>query len=174
MIQPASKTARIAYSLITGVMIILFWRNIGFATTLLDMPGSSILGLSIKALLLTLAVLILTTVVVKPKEVFSFLGLSGNMLKGFGIALLCVLPLYLVFPFFGSLNTELTFTVFYDRCILTGFKEELVFRALMFGLLFRYAKTGFFWAVILPALYFGLRTSLSRTRCPFVARPLSV
>lgn len=117
--------------------------------------GSSILGLSIKALLLTLAVLILTTVVVKPKEVFSFLGLSGNMLKGFGIALLCVLPLYLVFPFFGSLNTELTFTVFYDRCILTGFKEELVFRALMFGLLFRYAKTGFFWAVILPALYFG-------------------
>lgn len=119
------------------------------------MPGSSILGLSIKALLLTLAVLILTAVVVKPKEVFSFLGLSGNMLKGFGIALLCVLPLYLVFPLFGSLNTELTFTVFYDRCILTGFKEELVFRALMFGLLFRYAKTGFFWAVILPALYFG-------------------
>ena len=155
MIQPASKTARIAYSLIAGIMIILFWKNIGFATTLLDMPGSSILGLSIKALLLTLAVLILTTVVVKPKEVFSFLGLSGNMLKGFGIALLCVLPLYLVFPFFGSLNTELTFTVFYDRCILTGFKEELVFRALMFGLLFRYAKTGFFWAVILPALYFG-------------------
>lgn len=155
MIQPASKTARIAYSLIAGVMIILFWRNIGFATALLDMPGSSILGLSIKALLLTLAVLILTAVVVKPKEVFSFLGLNGNMLKGFGIALLCVLPLYLVFPFFGSLNTELTFTVFYDRCILTGFKEELVFRALMFGLLFRYAKTGFFWAVILPALYFG-------------------
>lgn len=140
MIQPASKTARIAYSLIAGVMIILFWRNIGFATALLDMPGSSILGLSIKALLLTLAVLILTAVVVKPKEVFSFLGLSGNMLKGFGIALLCVLPLYLVFPLFGSLNTELTFTVFYDRCILTGFKEELVFRALMFGLLFRYAK----------------------------------
>lgn len=25
----------------------------------------------------------------------------------------------------------------------------------MFGLLFRYAKTGFFWAVMLPALYFG-------------------
>ena len=99
MIQPASKTARIAYSLIAGVMIILFWRNIGFATALLDMPGSSILGLSIKALLLTLAVLILTAVVVKPKEVFSFLGLSGNMLKGFGIALLCVFPLYLVFPF---------------------------------------------------------------------------
>ena len=153
MIQ--SKTARILYSIIASIVIILFWRNIGFVTVLFDISGNSILGLSIKALLLTLATLILTTVVIKPKELFSFLGLNGNILKGFGIALLCVLPLYLVFPIFGSFNTELTFHTFYDRCFLTGFKEELVFRAFMFGLLFRYAKTGFFWAVILPALYFG-------------------
>lgn len=153
MIQ--SKTARILYSIIASIIIIFFWRNIGFVTTLFDIPSTSILGLSIKALLLSLVTLILTIVVIRPKELFSFLGLSGNILKGFGIALLCVLPLYLVFPFFGNLNTELTFSVFYDRCILTGFKEELVFRAFMFGLLFRYAKTGFFWSVILPALYFG-------------------
>lgn len=155
MIQLTSKTARVLYAIMVSVIIILFWRNIGFVTTLLDIPGNSILGLSIKALLLTLAALILTIVVIKPKELFSFLGLSRNILKGFGIALLCVRPLYLVFPLFGGLNTELTFSVIYDRAILTGFKEELVFRAFMFGLLFRYAKTGFFWAVILPALYFG-------------------
>ena len=64
------------------------------------------------------------------------------MLKGFGVALLCVLPLYLLFPVFGNLNTDVTFSVIYGRAILTGFKEELVFRAFMFGLLFRYAKTG--------------------------------
>lgn len=155
MIQITPKAARILYSILASITIILFWRNIGFVTTLFDIPNNSILGLSIKALLLTLATLILTIVVIKPKELFSFLGLNGNILKGFGIALLCVLPLYLVFPFFGSFNTELTLHVLYDKCILTGFKEELVFRALMFGLLFRYAKTGFFWAIILPALYFG-------------------
>lgn len=155
MIQFTSKAARILYSILASVIIILFWRNIGFVTALFNVSGNSILGLSIKALLLTLATLILTTVVIKPKELFSFLGLSGNILKGFGIALLCVLPLYLMFPFFGNINTELTCSVIYDRAILTGFKEELVFRALMFGLLFRYAKTGFFWAAILPALYFG-------------------
>lgn len=155
MILLTSKAARILYSILASVIIILFWRNIGFVTALFNVSGNSILGLSIKALLLTLATLILTTVVIKPKELFSFLGLSGNILKGFGIALLCVLPLYLMFPFFGNINTELTCSVIYDRAILTGFKEELVFRALMFGLLFRYAKTGFFWAVILPALYFG-------------------
>lgn len=150
-----SKTARILYSIIASVIIILFWRNLGFVTTLFDIPGDSIPGLSIKALFLTLATLVLTIVVIKPKEAFSVLGLSSNILKGFGIALLCVLPLYLIFPLFGNLNTKLTFSVIYDRAILTGFKEELVFRAFMFGLLFRYAKTGFFWAVILPALFFG-------------------
>ena len=155
MILLTSKAAKILYSILASVIIILFWRNIGFVTALFDVPGNSILGLSIKALLLTLVALILTTVVIKPKELFSFLGLSGNILKGFGIALLCVLPLYLIFPVFGNVNTELTCSVIYDRAILTGFKEELVFRAFMFGLLFRYAKTGFFWAVILPALYFG-------------------
>lgn len=155
MIQFTSKAARIAYSIIASIIIILIWRNIGLATTLLDIPGNSIPGLSIKALLLTLVTLGLTIIVIKPKELFSFLGLSRNILHGLGLALLCVLPLYLVFLFLGDINIELTFPVFYDKCILTGFKEELVFRAFMFGMLFRYAKTGFFWAVILPALYFG-------------------
>lgn len=155
MIQLSSKAARILYSIVASVIIILFWRNIGRITAILGLDGNFFLNQSIKALLLVLVAFILAAVVIKYKEIFSFLGLNGNILKGFGIALICVLPLYLVFPFFGNFNTELTFQVFYNKCILTGFKEELVFRAFMFGLLFRYAKTGFFWAVILPALYFA-------------------
>lgn len=155
MLQLTSKTARILYSIIAGVIIILFWRNIGKTTAFLDIPASSMLNQSIRALFLTLGTFILSVIVIKPKEILSFLGLSRNILKGLGIALLCVLPLYLIFLCFGNLNTELTFSVIYSKCILTGFKEELVFRAFMFGLLFRYARTGFFWAVILPALYFG-------------------
>ena len=98
MIQLTSKIARILYSILASVIIILIWRNIGFATTLFNISDNSISGLSIKALSLTLAVLILTIVVIRPKELFSFLGLSSNVLKGFGVALLCVLPLYLLFP----------------------------------------------------------------------------
>ncbi len=98
MLQLTLKTARLLYSIIASVIIILFWRNIGIVTALFDIPGNSIFDLSIKALFLTLATLILTIVVIKPKELFSFLGLSENILKGFGIALLCVLPLYIIFP----------------------------------------------------------------------------
>ena len=70
MIQLTSKAARIAYSIIASIIIILIWRNIGLATTLLDIPGNSIPGLSIKALLLTLVTLGLTIIVIKPKELF--------------------------------------------------------------------------------------------------------
>ena len=154
MISLTSKTTRILYSIIVSVIIMLFWRNIGRITTLFG-SSDSFLNLSMRALLLTLVTLFFAVIVMKPKEIFSFLGLSGNIFKGLGIALICVLPLYLGLSFFGDFNTKLTFPVIYDKCILTGFKEELVFRAFMFGLLFRYAKTGFFWAVILPALYFG-------------------
>lgn len=155
MISLSSKAARILYSIVASVIIILFWRNIGRITAILGLDGNFFLNQSIKALLLVFVAFILAAVVIKYKEIFSFLGLNGNLLKGFGAAVICTLPLYLVFPFYGNFNTELTFQVLYDKCILTGFKEELVFRAFMFGMLFRYARTGFFWAVILPALYFA-------------------
>lgn len=155
MIHFTSKIARVLYSIIASVVVILIWRDLGLVTKVLDIPNASIPGLTVKALFLALVTLVLTAVVIRPKEIFSFLGLSSNALKGFGIAILCVLPLYVLFPLFGGLRTGVTFDVFYDRCILAGFREELVFRAFMFGLLFRYVKTGFFWAVILPAIYFG-------------------
>lgn len=155
MLQITSKIARILYSIIVSIIIMLVWRDVDFISTLLGISGNSILGLSIEALFLALVTLILTLVVIKPKELFSFLGLNRNILKGFGFAFLCVLPLCLIFFFLGDFNNGLTFDILYNRCILAGLREELVFRAFMFGLLFRYVKTGFFWAVILPAIYFG-------------------
>ena len=155
MIQFTSKIARVLYSIIASVLVIIIWNNLDIVTKVLDIPNDSISGLTVKALFLALAAVILAAVVIRPREIFSFLGLSSNVLKGFGIAILCVLPMYVLFPLFGGLKTGVTFDLLYDRCILAGFREELVFRAFMFGLLFRYVKTGFFWAVILPAIYFG-------------------
>lgn len=97
----------------------------------------------------------LTAIVIKPKELFSFLGLNGNIGKGFGIALVCALPLFIVFPILGSFNTDTTLPLILRKSILPGFMEEFMFRAFMFGLLFRYARVGFIWAVALPAILFG-------------------
>lgn len=154
MISFSSKTAKWLYSIIAMILIMLVWNNawrmtalLGFHSPLLNKLGRDLIAFTV--------VLILTAVVIKPKEIFSFLGLNGNIVKGLGIAIMCVLPLYIVFPFFGSYNTDTTLSLILRKSILPGFKEEFMFRAFMFGLLFRYAKAGFFWAVILPALLFG-------------------
>ena len=155
MFELSSKAARITYAILASVLIHFIWRNTGAVIDFLDISRTTVLGQSIRALLLTLSVFILTAIVIRPKEIFSFLGLDKNFLRGFGVALLCVLPMYIMFPIFGSFNNDVSLFKIYHKCIIAGFTEELVCRAFMFGLLFRYAKTGFFWAVIFPALYFG-------------------
>lgn len=139
-----SKTAKILYAVFTGVIIHFIWRNTSIVIDYFEIPRTSALGQTIRALLLTFAVFLFTAVVIKPKAIFTFLGLNSNILKGFGIALACVLPLYVIFPIFGKFATDVSIFRIYHKCIIAGFTEELVCRAFMFGLLFRYAKTGFF------------------------------
>lgn len=155
MLKLTSKTAKILYSIAVSVIIALLWNNAWKITSSLGIASGSLLNKVVRDLIVVIPVLILTALVIKPKEVFSFLGLNKNIIKGLGIALICTAPLYIIFPFFGGINSDLTFPLLLQKSILPGFKEELICRAFMFGLLFRYAKTGFGWAVILPALYFG-------------------
>ncbi len=155
MLEFSSKTAKILYSIIASIIIALLWNNAWKITSLLGITSGTMLNKIVQDLIVIIPLLILTAVVIKPGNILSFLGLNGNIIKGFGTALLCVAPLYIVFPFFGGVNSDATFPLFFQISILPGFNEELICRAFMFGLLFRYAKTGFFWAVILPALYFG-------------------
>lgn len=155
MLQLHSKTIRILYSIIASIIIALLWNNAWKVTSLLGIPPGTLLNKVVRDLIVIVPLLILVAVVIRPKDIIPFLGLNGSILKGLGIALLCVAPLYVIFPFFGGINTDVTLPLILQKSVLPGFKEELICRAFMFGLLFRYAKTGFFWAVILPALYFG-------------------
>lgn len=157
MISINSKALRILYSLL--VSIIVFdgvWGNTRKVTSLLHIQSGTVLSMATLCLTVTLFTLLFTALAVKPKETLSFLGLNGNVLKGFGVALLCVAPIYIGFLFFGAFNSDTSFAFLLRMSVFSGFIEELVFRAFMFGMLFRYAKTGFFWAVMLPALYFGV------------------
>lgn len=156
MISINSKILRIVYSIVVSIIInAVIWENAWRVTASLGIPSGTVLNKLIRDLVVILSVFIFTSLVIKPKDVLSFLGLNGNILKGIGIALVCVAPIYIGFVIFGKFNADTPFSLLLRKSILPGFKEELVFRAFMFGLLFRYAKTGFFWAVILPALYFG-------------------
>lgn len=155
MLSLTTKSAKILYSIVASVIIAILWNNAWKITYMLGIAPGSLLNKITRDLIVIIPLLLLTAIVIKPKDIFSFLGLNGNIIKGLGIAILCVAPLYIIFPLFGGINSDLTIPLLLQKSILPGFKEEFICRAFMFGLLFRYARTGFSWAVILPALYFG-------------------
>lgn len=155
MLKLTSKSAKILYSIIACVLLMLVYNEAWRVTALLGLHSASLLKFIVGYSIMFLAVIILTAFVIKPRELFSFLGLTDNIAKGFCISFICVLPLFIIFPILGSFYTDTTCSFILRKSILPGFMEEFMFRAFMFGLLFRYAKTGFFWAVILPALLFG-------------------
>lgn len=155
MISLNSKTAKFLYSIFACALLMVVYDEAWRVTALLGLHGASLLKFIVGYSIMFLGVIILTAIVIKPGELFSFLGLNGNIAQGFGIALICVLPLFIVFPILGSFNADTTLSLVLRKSILPGFMEEFMFRAFMFGLLFRYAKAGFLWAVILPAILFG-------------------
>lgn len=155
MLKFTSKFTRIVYSIIACVLFMVVYFQSWRVTTLLGLHSASLSKFIVSYSIMFIAVIILTSLVIKPKDIFSFLGLNCNIAGGFCISLICVLPLYILFPIFGSFNSDTSLSLIIRKSIFPGFMEEYMFRAFMFGLLFRYAKTGFFWAVILPALLFG-------------------
>lgn len=155
MLKLKSKSAKILYSIIVCVLLMVVYDQAWRVTALLGLHSASLSKFIVGYSIMFIAVIILTSFVIKPKELFSFLGINCNIDKGFCISLICVLPLYIIFPILGTFNSDATLSLILRKSIFPGFMEEFMFRAFMFGLLFRYAKIGFFWAVILPALLFG-------------------
>lgn len=151
-----SKISKVIFAVVASFAVNLIWQNLWRVTSLLDLPRQTVINDSVKDLLLALAAFIVLSIVVRPKEQGSFLGLESNVIKGFSVAVISVLPIYIVFPLIGTINPDLTFPLLIQKSVLPGFFEELICRAFMFGLFFRYAKTGFFWAVLFPAALFGL------------------
>lgn len=156
MVTLNSKISKVVFAAAASFVVNLAWQNVWRITSLLDIPGRTVLNSSVRDLLMALTVFIVLSIVVRPKEECSFLGLESNFIKGFLVAAISVVPLYVVFPIVGTINPDLSFPLLVRKSLLPGFIEELICRAFMFGLFFRYAKTGFFWAALFPAVLFGL------------------
>lgn len=155
MIELNSKISRVAFAAITSVIVEFAWYNVGRVASWLGLPRHTVIYYTAKDLLMVILIALILCVVMKPGKIFSFLGLGSKYTKGQLVALIAVLPLYLVFPIIGSVNPDWSFSLLAKGCVLPGFIEEFIWRGFMFGLFFRYAKVGFFWATLLPAILFA-------------------
>ena len=76
--------------------------------------------------------------------------------RGLGFALLCTLPLPLVYMLAYPISDLSTLPLRYlSDALLPGIAEEVLYRCFLFGLLFRAAQWGFLPAAILGAVIFG-------------------
>jgi uncharacterized protein len=113
----------------------------------------SIFGQILKYIIPTLIVLFIFH---KPKDILGELGLNNNFLEGLQYAFLFTLPMLIGYFLLGYYNNEQTFIEHILKAFKDGFREEIFFRAFLFGQLFRQVKLGFLPAVLINGLIFGL------------------
>jgi membrane protease YdiL (CAAX protease family) len=90
------------------------------------------------------------------KKTLEDLGLSKGIKAGFIYALIIVSPMFIGNLFFSPLRSEVKMTDIINNSIWPGFNEELIFRGILIGQLFKRASWGFVPAALLSSLYFAL------------------
>ena len=92
----------------------------------------------------------------KPKDIFDCLGVSNGFFKGFIFTFLFTLPMLIGYSIVFKFNSDVTFNKILGGAVFAAFFEELYFRGVFFGQLFRFTKIGFIPSVFLCALIFAL------------------
>ncbi|MFM2269120.1 MAG: hypothetical protein RL757_2561 [Bacteroidota bacterium] len=91
----------------------------------------------------------------KPNKIMTELGLSHGFLEGIQYAFLFTLPMLIGYALMGEYNNEFSLLENILKAFKDGFREEVYFRAFLFGQLFRHVKLGFLPAVVINGLIFG-------------------
>lgn len=85
----------------------------------------------------------------------NILGLNTTgTISYFWGSVLCCVPMFVGYAF---LSNKLTFTIshFMEGSVYAGFFEEVIFRAVLFGVLFKYCRLGFIPAALVSAVVFA-------------------
>ena len=77
-------------------------------------------------------------------------------MRGFIYAFVCVLPMLLYAVVFGKWNSNSSLWYLFNATVIAGFFEELFFRGILMGQLFRYAKWGFVPSMLIASVIFGI------------------
>lgn len=150
-----NRIARIVFILFAIAVVEWAWWNASTLYKPLHLESAS-LRMVMRYLICGVPMLGFLFCLHKKSDILNSLGLNGNVLKGLGFAALCCAPMLIGMPIIGSFNSNLTFDWFLRMVVIAAVFEEIVYRGFMFGQLFRYGKIGFIWAILLPAIFFGI------------------
>lgn len=114
------------------------------------------LSVSGQILYYLIPVLVVLFVFHKPTKVISELGLMKGFSKGLLIAFIFSLPMLIGYYLLGHYHNEYSLIKNIVFAFKDGFREEIFYRAFLFGQLFRNVKLGFIPAVAVNGLIFGI------------------
>ncbi len=83
------------------------------------------------------------------------LGLSKGLPVGFAFGFFSALPMLIAYSIKFSLYRELSFDTLIINTIDAAFFEEIIYRAFLFGMLYRFTRLGFLPSLFLGSLLFG-------------------
>lgn len=100
-----------------------------------------------------------------PNRFFDALGLHRSIGKGFLVALIATIPMFLGYPIVFEYHSDITWQDIIIGVVCAGFFEELYFRGFLFGQIYRNTKIGFIPSIFICALLFG-SVHLSQSQDP--------
>ncbi|KAF2517109.1 CPBP family intramembrane glutamic endopeptidase [Flavobacterium foetidum] len=118
---------------------------------------SKILG-HVLAYTITLIPLIITVMFLHKStgSVTEKLGLSKGLFIGVIFAFVSTLPMLIAYLVNFSLNTKLSLDTILINTISSAIFEEIIYRAFLFGMLYRFTRLGFMPSIFLGSLLFGI------------------
>jgi len=88
-------------------------------------------------------------------QIFEALGLSKGFIQGVLVAFLFSIPMFIGYGMLSSFKIDIDTKTFWLGCVIAAFFEELYYRGIFFGQIFKNTRLGFFPALIVSALIFA-------------------
>ncbi|WEK71205.1 MAG: CPBP family intramembrane metalloprotease [Candidatus Chryseobacterium colombiense] len=106
----------------------------------------------------TLIPLLITTLLLKKSKqsLFNSFGLSRGIIIGLIFAFTVTLPMLIGYAIKFKINTDLSPDTVFINTLSSAFFEEIIYRAFLFGMLYRFTQLGFLLSVFFGSLLFGV------------------
>ena len=90
------------------------------------------------------------------KRIIGSLGLNDSLKTGIGFPLVCTLPMFIGYSIVFPFNNDISGREIILGAVAAAFFEELYYRGIFFGQLFRYSRLGFIPAITIGAIVFAV------------------
>lgn len=110
----------------------------------------------VSAYSVTLIPIIITLKVLFPqKKIFNLLSVDKSIFKGFTLAFIGTFPILIGYIIHFKIAHTINFELLFINTISSAFFEEIIFRAFLIGILFRFTKLGFLSSILFGSLLFA-------------------